>query len=88
MSLVDWLILIPAIPLAPFIITWWLPWERWVPWGKIPKPIGIPYLWYMVGVAWHFRLHWWAILCFAVTALIVTISTFVDAWRKKQDKEI
>jgi hypothetical protein len=33
---VDVLIVIPLIPRAPVVITWWLPWESWIP-KKIPQ---------------------------------------------------
>ena len=29
-------IVIPLIPRAPVVITWWLPWESWIP-KKIPQ---------------------------------------------------
>lgn len=87
MTFIDWLILIPAIPLIPMAITWWLPWERWIPWGKIPKQIGIPYLWYLGGVAWHFRFPWWFVLCLAVTALVVTIYAILDVFGRKRDRK-
>src|SRR6266536_4254086 len=54
MTALDWLIAAPCIPLIPILITVWLPWERWIPWGKLPKAALGPYLMYSSFVAWHF----------------------------------
>jgi hypothetical protein len=86
MTVVDGLILIPLIPAAPIIITWWLPWERWL-WDKVPKKILGPYLCYATFTAWHFNLHWWAVLSLAIWALIVMVVTFREADHEKHDGE-
>src|ERR1700746_1697771 len=62
MSNIDWLILAPAIPAIPVFATWYLPWERWIPWGKLPKAIAGPYALYLFFVAFHFddnHRYWW-----------------------------
>jgi hypothetical protein len=85
MTVVDGLILAPLIPAVPIIITWWLPWEKWL-WDKVPKKVLGPYLWYGTFVAWHFKLHWWAILGFAIWALIVSIAA-INEMGGKRNKE-
>src|SRR6266404_3142749 len=57
----DVLIMIPLIPLAPIVITWWLPWERWIPWGKLPKAVLGPYLLYASFGSWHFKFGWFVV---------------------------
>jgi hypothetical protein len=70
----DVLIMIPLIPLAPIVITWWLPWERWIPWGKLPKVVLGPYLLYASFAAWHFQVGWFVEL---VTLLAGTVLSAV-----------
>jgi hypothetical protein len=86
MTVVDWLILVPVIPAAPIIITWWLPWERWL-WDKVPKKILGLYLFYMTFVAWHFEFHWWVVLGLGIWALIVVLETFKVANHERHDGE-
>jgi hypothetical protein len=50
MSTLDVLILIPLIPAAPLVITWWLPWERWLS-EEVPKYLLGPYLLYAAFAA-------------------------------------
>ena len=73
MSAIDIAILIPVIPLFPFVVTWWLPWEKWIPWGNIPKRLAAPYLFYVAFTAWHFHMDWWFI------ALIVFLGGVASA---------
>ena len=86
MTVVDWLILVPLIPATPIIITWWLPWERWL-WEKVPKKILGLYLCYITFVAWHFEFRWWAVLAFGLWALIVVRETFKEPNHEKHDGE-
>lgn len=62
MSALDIAILLPLVPALPFVITWWLPWERWSFWQRIPKVVAGPYLLYCAFAEWHFNLPWWAVL--------------------------
>jgi hypothetical protein len=55
---IDALIVAPVLPLVPILATWWLPWENWIPWGKLPKAILGPYLLYASFVSWHFKFAW------------------------------
>src|SRR5262249_31644301 len=73
MNFVDVLILIPLVPVAPIAVTWWLPWERWIPWGELPKDwLGL-YLLYAAFAAWHFRLGLWLILALALTGEVLLL---------------
>jgi hypothetical protein len=70
----DILILVPLIPLAPFLIIWYLPWESWL-WDRLPKRLRKltgPYLIYGAFAAWHFKLHWWAILSPLVCGVVMS----------------
>jgi hypothetical protein len=60
MSGIDVLILLPIVPLLPIAITWWLPWEKWIRWGQLPKKLLGPYLLYVAFALWHFKFDWWA----------------------------
>ncbi len=73
MTTLDVLIAIPVIPLAPVFITWWLPWERWIPWGKLPKIVLGPYVLYAGFAAWHFHASNWLIVIVIVVGIILTI---------------
>ena len=70
-ALLDVLIAAPLIPLMPFAITWWLPWERWLKFERIPAKVAGPYLLYVAFAEWHFKLHLWAVILPAVVGLIV-----------------
>jgi len=53
MTFIDFLVVAPVLPFLPIIITWWLPWENWIPWAKVLHIIG-PVLMYGAFVAWYF----------------------------------
>ena len=81
MSGLDWLIVAPAIPVAPIFATWWLPWEKWIPWGKLPKALLGPYALYLFFVACHFDehlKHWWAYIWLAFAGLIVSVMAVIE----------
>lgn len=61
MSTVDVLILVPLVPIAPLLVTWWLPWERFL-FENVPQKISGPYLLYASFAAWHFKLELWAVI--------------------------
>jgi RsiW-degrading membrane proteinase PrsW (M82 family) len=82
MSTVDVLIAIPLIPLLPVVVTWWLPWERWLP-GKIPKRVLGPYFLYAFFAAWHFSMPWWVLLTVALWGVILTVMAMVQEFEKK-----
>jgi hypothetical protein len=71
---IDLLVLVPVVPLAPVLVTWWLPWERWIPWGKIPKVVLGPYLIYAAFAAWYFEFDPW------IVAMATTAGIAVSAW--------
>jgi hypothetical protein len=86
MSNTDWLIVVPAIPAVPIFITWWLPWERGIPWGKLPKAILGPYALYLFFVACHFDEHltqWWAYIWLAIAGVVVSIMALVEKAKGK-----
>jgi hypothetical protein len=88
MSIIDWLILVPAIPLIPVLVTWWLPWERWIPWARISKKIAGPFLFYLSFVEWHFRFNTWAVLLTALGALIVSVQAVREMVRGRQSDSL
>jgi hypothetical protein len=73
MRAIDIIILVPVIPLLPIGITWWLPWERWIPWDKVPRLFAGPYLLYCAFVAWHFHLKMWLMLAIAIIGAAVCV---------------
>lgn len=77
MSTLDVVIAIPLIPLAPILITWWLPWERWIPWGKLPKSVLGPYCLYAAFAAWHFKV-WWALFVASLVGLFLCLAAVVE----------
>ena len=84
----DIAILLPLIPLLPFVLTWWLPWERWIPWGKLPKTVLGPYWLYCALAAWHFHMPWWVVLITVILGVLVcaaAVKQIVDrrsAWHR------
>jgi len=77
MSTLDIVIAIPVAPLLPVLVTWYLPWERWLP-SRIPKIVLGPYLVYASFAAWHFRMPWWLVLVVAAWGLIVTLMAVTE----------
>ena len=87
---IDWLILAPAIPVAPIAITWWLPWERWIPWGRLPKAFLGPYALYLFFVAYHFDddfRHWWYYIWLAIAGVIVSIMAVIERIEGTKENE-
>ena len=74
MTTTDVLVAIPVIPAVPLLLTWFLPWERWV-WSRLPGKFLGPYLFYCTFAAWYFKLPWWSVMI--VGAWGVGISLFV-----------
>jgi hypothetical protein len=81
MSNGDLLILIPLIPAAPVVITWWLPWERWLP-EALPKLFLGFYILYATFAAWHFKLPWWSVLGLLLYSTVV----MVECVREKKEQ--
>ena len=84
MSNLDWLIVAPAIPVAPIFVTWWLPWEKWIPWGRLPKAVLGPYALYLFFVGYHFDHleHWWGYIWLAIAGVIVTVMAVRESIKK------
>jgi hypothetical protein len=76
-STVDVLILLPLIPLAPVVVTWWLPWETWIP-KKVPKYVLGPYLLYAAFAAWHFKLEVFVVILLAILGAVSVGSALLD----------
>jgi hypothetical protein len=76
-SVIDWLIVIPVLPLIPVLATWFLPWEDWLP-KKIPKIVLGPYLLYAAFSAWHFGFDAWIVFFAIAMGLGVLIAGVVE----------
>ncbi len=57
----DVLVFTPLIPVLPAVVTWYLPWERWIP-KWLPRKVIGPYLLYCAFGAWYFNMPWWFVL--------------------------
>ena len=77
-KIVETLIVITLIPVFPVVVTWYLPWEKWVP-KWIPKKVIGPYLVYCAFGAWYFALPTWSVVIVAVFGIGVTVSAFSEA---------
>jgi len=86
MSAVDVLVAIPLIPLLPVVVTWWLPWDKWLP-GKIPKGILGPYFLYACFGAWYFAMSWWVVAVIGLWGATLTVVAMVQENERKQEKE-
>ena len=82
MKTLDVLVFIPLIPALPVIVTWYLPWETWIP-KKLPKSIIGPYLLYCAFASWYFTMPWWFIALVSVYGIVVCVVAVVDS--KKDD---
>jgi len=71
------LVLIPLIPAIPVLVTWFLPWEKWL-WEKIPKTILGPYLLYGAFAAAYFKMPWW----WVGLLIVMGVVTCTFAWRE------
>ena len=80
------MILAPAIPAIPLAITWPLPWERWVPWDKIPKVLLGPYALYLSFVIWHFdpKKSWWAWGTWAMIGTVISVLAVIEKVKRKR----
>jgi hypothetical protein len=78
-STIDVLILVPLIPLAPVLITWWLPWERWL-FKKVPQKILGPYLLYAAFAAWRFKWESWIVFLIGAIGVVCCVVALVKKY--------
>ncbi len=78
MKILDVLILIPLIPALPVVVTWFLPWERWIP-RKVPKKIIGPYLLYCAFGEWYFKMPWWSVVMVSLLGIGVSVMALVES---------
>jgi hypothetical protein len=81
MSTFDVLILIPLIPAAPIVITWWLPWERWL-FDKLPKYLLGPYLLYAAFATWHFKWESWLVILLTLSGAVLSVIGVLERAKK------
>jgi hypothetical protein len=72
------LIAAPLVPSAPVLVTWWLPWERWIPWAKLKAVLG-PYLVYVSFAAWYFSFGWFVVPISFLSGVALSTWAIVDA---------
>ena len=83
MNIVDVIIAIPAIPGLFLLGTWWLPWESWIPWGKLPKiPLGL-YILYLSFGGWYFDGGWWIVIILFCAGGAVLLMGLREKYRKR-----
>jgi hypothetical protein len=74
MKIIDVIFIITALPMLFLLVTHWLPWESWIPWGKLPKILLGIYLLYLSFVGWYFQGPWWILLIpFGVGGVVLLI---------------
>ena len=83
MSILEIVILISLAPALLIITAWYLPWERWIPWCKLPLPLLGPYILYGAFAAWFFQLRWWFVLLIAAIGSILTFIGIVTFSRRR-----
>jgi hypothetical protein len=71
------LVLAPLIPLTPVVITWWLPWEDWIP-KKVPKYVVGPYLFYVGFAFWYFKFDWFFVLCAGCLGMMASVAAAME----------
>lgn len=86
MSTLDLLVLLPLIPalLVLFTFLWGFPWDRWIPWSKIPKALLGPYIMYAGFAAAYFKLEHWMAIAIAVLGAALSIWAVVEKPKPEQ----
>jgi hypothetical protein len=79
----DFIILVPLVPLLSLGLVMWLPWEQWL-WKHLPKQISGPYLLYVAFALWHFHVHWWWVFIAAVGGLVMTGIALIEYRQREQ----
>jgi hypothetical protein len=85
-TMFDVVLLLPLIPVLAILISWWLPWERWL-FERSPRKIMGPYFLYCALVLWHFHARWWFIALAAVVGAGSLAATIIERgmpWRRDQ----
>lgn len=82
MKPLDVVVFISLIPALPVLVTWYLPWERWIP-KRIPKSIIGPYLLYCSFGAWYFHISWWFVLLVAILGVGVSFAAIYEHTQRK-----
>ena len=80
----DVLVFIPLLPAIPVAITWFLPWERWVP-KKVPNRVIGPYLLYCSFAESYFGVPWWSVALVGLWGLAVCGVAVAEASAKPKD---
>ena len=80
----DVLVFVPLIPALPVLITWYLPWERWIP-KKIPKAILGPYLLYCAFGSWYFKMPWWLVAVVVIWGIAISVIAVYEFTEGKPD---
>jgi|SRR5579859_4118424 len=82
MSTLDVIVLLPLIPALPILVTWWLPWESWILWARIPKALLGPYILYAAFASWYFQFDRWITLIVIVNGVVVCVLAVRERVRK------
>lgn len=71
LSAFDTVLVVTLLPAVAILISWWLPWEKWL-FERVARMIAGPYFLYCTLVLWHLHAPWWAVVA---AALVGTISS-------------
>jgi hypothetical protein len=78
MSTLDVVVLTPALPALALVATWWLPWDRWIPWRKLHRTgLGL-YALHLSFVAYYFRLPMWMPILVLLTGPTILVVAVVE----------
>jgi len=72
------LIAAPLVTVSPVLLTWWLPWERWIPWAKLKAVLG-PYLLYVSFALWYFKFGWFVVAISFLWGVALSMWAIIDA---------
>ena len=65
------MVAVSLIPLLPVAVTWFLPWEDWIP-RRVPKAVLGPYLMYVAFATWHLKFGWFVPLLALIGGIVLS----------------
>lgn len=67
----DTVLVITLLPVVAIVISWWLPWEKWL-FERLARMIAGPYFLYCALVLWHLQAPWWAVVAATIFGAILS----------------
>lgn len=84
LTMFDVVLVATLLPAMVILISWWLPWEKWL-FQRPARIIGGPYFLYCTVVLWHLQAPRWAVTGVAILGGILcgAIRERLQPWRRE-----